>query len=164
MNIKFTKPVVLSSNNRRDLDGTENQIVKGVFALSANSIETDEILTRKGPIMSGYDIVKIDADGIDFDIIFNNPVAVSTDDLPDLLIVWLDLSSYEDSSGNKLPQAIIKYIDIPTQIADEDEAKRVIQAGDDGSSMTKGGLSAKLLLSVLLAGGMEEVWSILNSL
>ena len=60
--------------------------------------------------MRSYDIVKIDADGIDIDVIFNNPLAVSTDYEPDLLIVVLNLSGFEDNDGNSLPPAIIKYI------------------------------------------------------
>ena len=46
--------------------------------------------------MDSFTVVKIDDDGIDFDVIFNDPISVSTDDEPDLLVVLLDLSIYED--------------------------------------------------------------------
>ena len=44
---------------------------------------------------------------------FNNPVAVSTGDEPDLLLIQIDMSSFEDENGQKLKESLVKYLPIP---------------------------------------------------
>jgi len=51
-----------------------------------------------------------------------NPLSVSSGDNPDLLFVQLDLGEYQSASGVKMPDSVVKYISIPTQIASEEEA------------------------------------------
>ena len=45
-------------------------------------------------LMNYYKVLKIDEDGIDLDISFNNPLEVSMEENPDLLVVMLDLSGF----------------------------------------------------------------------
>ena len=45
-------------------------------------------------LMNHYRVLKIDEDGIDLDISFNNPLEVSMEENPDLLVVMLDLSVF----------------------------------------------------------------------
>ena len=68
--------------------------------------------------MDSFNVVKVDDDGIDFDVIFSNPITVSTEDEPNLLVVLLDLSDFEDSDGKKLPASVLKIVNILTQMTD----------------------------------------------
>ena len=61
-------------------------------------------------IIDGWELVYIGPDGFELKLNFTNPLMVSTDDEPDLLLVQLDMSSFEDENGNKLPESVVKYI------------------------------------------------------
>ena len=94
-----------------------------VFAIQQEESESGE--NSGTPLMDGWELVSLTEDGIDIKLNFTNPVALSGDDQPDLLLIQLDLSEFEDENGNKLPDSLIKYMDIPTQMGSEEEAKTV---------------------------------------
>ena len=45
---------------------------------------------------------------------FTDPLRVSAGEEPDLLLIQLNLSDFEDADGNKLPESVVKYASIPT--------------------------------------------------
>ena len=79
-----------------------------VFAVQQEEAENGE--QPKEPVMDGWELISIDANGINLKLDFTNPVAISGDDEPDLLLIQLDLSSFEDENGNKLPTFNILYL------------------------------------------------------
>ena len=56
---------------------------------------------------------------------FTSPVAISSEDQPDLLLIQLDMSSFEDENGQKFSESMVKYSPIPTQMPSLEEAKQV---------------------------------------
>ena len=67
--------------------------------------------------------------GIELDMVFVDPIKVSKGDEPDLVLVALDLSELETTSGEKLPSQVYKYLPILTQMKDAEEAEQVGKAG-----------------------------------
>ena len=64
--------------------------------------------------MDGWDLISLNPDGIDFRLNFTNPIAISTGDEPDLILIQMDLSDYKDENGESLPASVVKYFPIPT--------------------------------------------------
>ena len=73
--------------------------------------------------MDGWDLLSLDAYGFELQLNFTNPLFISADDVPDLLLIQLDLSDFEDENGQSLPASVVKYSPIPTQIASLEEAQ-----------------------------------------
>ena len=65
-------------------------------------------------IMDGWELISFGPDGIELSVNFTNPIYVSTDDEPDLLLIQMDLSKYKDADGQSLPESLVKYYPIPT--------------------------------------------------
>ena len=53
---------------------------------------------------------------------------------------------------------------IPTQIASEEEAKNVDSASTGATSSTSSAMGSNFIINILLAGSLTQIWSILNSL
>ena len=49
--------------------------------------------------MDGWELLSIGPEGFELRMNFTNPVAISTSDQPDLLLIQLDMSSFEDENG-----------------------------------------------------------------
>ena len=64
--------------------------------------------------MDGWELISFGPDGIELSVNFTNPIYVSTDDEPDLLLIQMDLSKYKDADGQSLPESLVKYYPIPT--------------------------------------------------
>lgn len=81
-----------------------------VFAVKEQDNEDDV----GSPLMKGWELISLDGDGFELQLNFTNPLFVSSGDEPDLLLIQLDLSSFEDENGNSLPSSVVKYMPIPT--------------------------------------------------
>ena len=99
--------------NRRLLADGEppDQSLISVFAVKEVEGEDDEL---SDPIMDGWELLSIGPEGFEIKMNFTSPVAISSGDEPDLLLIQLDLSSFEDASGQKFPESLVKYSPIPT--------------------------------------------------
>ena len=64
--------------------------------------------------MKGWELISLDGDGFELQLNFTDPLFISSGAEPDLLLIQLDLSSFEDENGNSLPSSVVKYIPIPT--------------------------------------------------
>ena len=102
-----------TEKNRRLLaDGLPpDQSLISVFAVKEEEGEEDEL---SDPIMDGWELLSIGPEGFEIRLNFTNPVAISSSDEPDLLLIQLDLSSFENESGQKFPESLVKYSPIPT--------------------------------------------------
>ena len=68
-----------------------------VFAVKENNL--DEV---SAPLMDGWNLVSLDSNGFEIKLNFTNPIAISADDEPDLLLLQLDLSQFKDQNGKSL--------------------------------------------------------------
>ena len=78
--------------------------------------------------MDDFEFLEMNEEGISIKLNFLNPYAVSSGDKPDLLLLQLDLGSFKSESGINMPESIVKYIQIPAQIATKEEAENVNSA------------------------------------
>ena len=76
-----------------------------VIATAGNEKPDDESTDQKSLIES-IDLVSLSSTGIVMDVIFVDPINVSTGDEPDLLLLALDLSELETIEGKKLPSNV----------------------------------------------------------
>ena len=68
------------------------------------------------PLMDGWELTSFDGDGFKLQLDFTNPLFISTDDEPDILLIQLNLGEFVDKNGQNMPESIVKYIQIPTQM------------------------------------------------
>ena len=101
-------------NRRRLAEGeAPEQSLIQVFAVKEEGADPDEVMATGGPIMDGWELISLDGEGFELQLNFTNPIMISGDEQPDLLLIQLDLSSFEDSNGKKLPESVVKYQRIP---------------------------------------------------
>ena len=72
--------------------------------------------------MDGWDLLSLDSNGFELQLNFTNPLYISSADIPDLLLIQLELGDIKDANGQSLPTSLVKYSPIPTQIASLEEA------------------------------------------
>ena len=78
--------------------------------------------------MDDFDLFSLDGDGLDIKLSFPEPLAISSGSNPDLILLQLELSEFESEAGGKMPESIVKYIEIPSQIGSESEAEKIDSA------------------------------------
>ena len=59
----------------------------------------EEEFEKGEQIMDGWDLISFNPDGIDFILNFTNPIYISTGEEPDLVLIQLDMSEYQDEYG-----------------------------------------------------------------
>lgn len=95
---------------------------------------------------------------------FNNPVSISQGDKPDMLLVQLAFSEFEDKQGNKLPGSIIKFVEIPSQMKSEKEVQQVDSAQGAAGGSSKTSIVTNFIVNLLLSGSMSQLWGMINGL
>ena len=85
-----------------------------MFAVKDYIPDEDDKVDAALPIMDGWELVGLSANGFDLKVNFTDPLRVSAGEEPDLLLIQLNLSDFEDAEGNKLPESVVKYAPIPT--------------------------------------------------
>ena len=71
-----------------------------------------------------------DSFGINIMLSFDDPLLVSKGEIPDQLMLQLKLGDLTaENSGASMPNSVIKYISIPTQMANLEEAKAIESSG-----------------------------------
>eukprot|EP00353_Schmidingerella_taraikaensis_P006239 CAMPEP_0185573960 /NCGR_PEP_ID=MMETSP0434-20130131/5526_1 /TAXON_ID=626734 ORGANISM="Favella taraikaensis, Strain Fe Narragansett Bay" /NCGR_SAMPLE_ID=MMETSP0434 /ASSEMBLY_ACC=CAM_ASM_000379 /LENGTH=111 /DNA_ID=CAMNT_0028190349 /DNA_START=490 /DNA_END=825 /DNA_ORIENTATION=+ len=94
--------------SRRILSGAH---ISPIEAFLVSGEEAEEPL---GPIMSGWTLEKLDQEGMSLKLDQHNPLEVSSALKPDLLLVQLDLGDFQSAEGVKMPESVVKLIEIPT--------------------------------------------------
>ena len=79
-------------------------------------------------IIDNFELVSLNSDGFDIRLSFPEPLNVSANENPDLILLQLELGQYKSTSGVNMPESIVKYIEIPAQIQNEAQAEAVDQA------------------------------------
>ena len=82
--------------------------VKAFKGEEADDGDSNDLATTT--LHADWRLSHISKDGIDFDIIFADPLAVSQNDTPDILVVQLDLGEYYGSeSGIEMKESQVLY-------------------------------------------------------
>ena len=89
---------------------------------------------------------------------------ISAGEEPDLLLIQLDLSGFEDENGLKLPDSVVKYSQIPTQIASLEQAEKINDSGSAAGSSSKASVGSNVVVNILLSGSLSQVWSMIEGL
>ena len=114
--------------------------------------------------MDGWELLSLGPEGFEIRLNFTNPIMISSGDDPDLLLIQMDLSDFEDENGQKFPSSLVKYSQIPTQIPSLEEAKQVEEQGSTASSSSKSAVGSNFIVNILMAGSLSQVWGMINGL
>ena len=85
-----------TESNRRRMaagDPPEESLIS-VFAVKEDEGDNPEIVGE--PILDVWELISLDSEGFEIQLNFSNPIGISNEDTPDLLLIQLDLSSFED--------------------------------------------------------------------
>ena len=82
--------------------------------------EETDLNSAKLDVLDGWEIVNIDEEGIELKFKFKSPLHVSNGENPDKMFVQIALGSLDLENTQKLPASVIKFIEIPRQMASEE--------------------------------------------
>ena len=106
----------------------------------------------------------------EFQLVFNEPMKVSTNEEPDLLLVQIELCDLSTPEVEKrlLSESkeisIVKYINIPIQTADYIDKESFEASSSVTSDTVSSTLGSNLVISILIGGSLSQIWSLLNAL
>lgn len=72
-----------------------------------------------------WEITEFTEKGIDFKIIYVDPLEVSQNDEPDIVKVKLNMSNFTDEYGQPMEDGQVIEVKVPRQIPSEEEAHRI---------------------------------------
>ena len=101
-------------------------------------------------------------EGIDFELIFDNPFSVSQDSEPDMVKLLLDLSEFRAKNGERMQSTILEVL-IPRQLNGESGAIMVSAAAAVDTASTAA-VGTNFLVNLLLSASLNQLWSMLNGL
>ena len=99
-----------------------------VTLMTGTADPSDEYDPKQDPypdLLESWTLMDIDKNGCSFQLIFKEPLEVSTGSEPDRVFVQFNFGEFTDSNDNQMPESILKSIMIPRQAASEAEAKAV---------------------------------------
>ena len=102
--------------------GGRTGLVEAV-AVTGDEVDFDEetdLYSAKLDVLDGWEIVNIDEEGIELKFKFKSPLHVSNGENPDKMFVQIALGSLALETTQKLPESVIKFIEIPRQMASEE--------------------------------------------
>ena len=74
------------------------------------------------------------------------------------------MNEFTDENGKSLPSGLVKYIQMPRQIASQGEAEQVEQNANVASSASTSAAGFNLFVQILLAGSLHNLWEMINGL
>lgn len=95
-------------------------------------------------MLEKWEVAWLDSDGLELWLYFNDAIQVSQEDNPDLLFIQIELNEFTDKNGNSLPESLVKYIEIPRQIASVEEVELVEDTADAFGDASTGVLTSNL--------------------
>ena len=127
---------------------------KKVYVQACQDEESEQYEEERKPLLEDWELINFDQDGMVLKLKFRDPLDVSQRDRPDLLLLQLDLSEYKDYDDLNLPPSLVKYVEIPPQMPDDDSQGIKISA-EISSSATVGIIGSKVLLNILVSASMD---------
>ena len=133
-----------------------------VFAVKQEEEEEDE--SGGSELLSDWELVSLENDEMELKLVFKDALGISQGDIPDLLLIQLELSEFKDDNNNQLPDSLIKYAEIPRQMATELEVERVATLKESVGNASKASIVSNFLIGLVLAGSLSLVWGVINGL
>ena len=78
-----------------------------LFVVRQEELDSDED-SFKQPLLSDWTLTEINENGMKIKLEFTDPLAISQESSPDLLLASIALSEFEDENGLRLPVNLIK--------------------------------------------------------
>ena len=152
------------AENRRHLASgrSSKDLSISVIAIKGPDESKKELLEL--PVIDSWELVSIGAKGVDLRLNYTHPLEVSSGEESDLLLIQMDLSEYKDASGQTLPESLVKYVPIPTQVASVAEAEKIQSQGESADSAIKSSASGNIAINLMLSGSLNMVWSMIEGL
>ena len=108
-------------------------------------------------------MLSLDPHGVELQLTFASPDSVSQEEAPDLILLQVELGEYKDLNGVNMPESVVKYSAFPRQIASAEEAQTVGEASATARWTAWSSVGGSVVVNTLIAGAMDEVWSLINS-
>ena len=90
---------------------------------------------------------------------------MSQDIEPDFALVSIfGFDRFEDVRGNKLERNILKKIQIPAQLASDEEAMNIYTASGLGEGSAKAIFVSNFIVNLLLLTSLNQLWGAINNL
>ena len=120
--------------------------------------DSDELDTN----LKAWKVSEITPKSIMVGLEFKYPNSVSLGQYPDFLFIEINLGEYLDLNGQKLPQSVLIYVDLPVQSSSMEEGNYIKGLIDMTSSafISVGVLS--VLFNILMKGSIARLWSLIN--
>ena len=104
--MKFTKTLQQqkgSNQNEKENAINRRRLAEGKAPLKSLiqvfAVKEYDSEDRSAPIMDNWEVVRLDGEGFHLQFNFSNPLHVSVDDEPDIMLIQLDLSGFVDENG-----------------------------------------------------------------
>ena len=88
---------------------------------------------------------------------------LSSGSVPDLLALQFDLGKVALNQDENLPSCIVKYVEIPPQV-EKGKLEEVREQGSSVSGTIVAATVTNLIVSVLLAGPLTQLWAMIEGL
>lgn len=124
----------------------------------------DESEDQVPELLASWDLISINKEGLSIQLYFKEPLEVSQGDIADKVFVQFNFGQFEDSSGNKMPDSILKSTMIPRQAASAEEAETIDSAGSDASTASNVTMISGFFGAILMSTAMNFIWSMLDNL
>ena len=123
--IKFTEDVYFPENvleeikaeysksSKRELSGSLKRRKISIYAVKGEEADPDDEHEITEPVIDGWYLESIDKSGMEVNLNFRNPLAVSQSRDPDLLLTQIEFGEFKTTSGVPLRDCIIKVTMIP---------------------------------------------------
>lgn len=106
--------------------------------------------------MSGTEIL--------FKLHFNNPLEISQNAESEKIKIIVNLDKYTDKDGLSLPRNLTLTAYMPRQIPSEAEAATIESAGSSTEDASASVMISNCVVSLIMAGSLNQLWSMMNGL
>ena len=72
-----------------------------------------------------------------------------------MVLLQLEFGEFKSESGVKMPESIVKYLEIPSQIDSKAEAETVDSASGATKDSVSSAMGGNFVINLLLAGSMD---------
>ena len=100
-------------SSKRELSGSLKRRKISIYAVKGEEADPDDEHEITEPVIDGWYLESIDKSGMEVNLNFRNPLAVSQSRDPDLLLTQIEFGEFKTTSGVPLRDCIIKVTMIP---------------------------------------------------
>ena len=105
------------------------------------------------PLAMTWDLLDLDPLAGNFQLNFTDPLGISQNDMPDVLLVLVNFNSFKSVKEQKMPKNTLQRIFIPPQLPSNETV--VSAAADSFSSATTVTFAASFLINLILSQALS---------